>query len=420
MKLIPFNLLFRSSYCFLAAIVILSCSSTKWQSTAPDDQQMIADISFLAADKLEGRTFGSKGETMAGDYIARRFGQLGLTPKGENGTWFQSLSVSKPNPHNVEFAQKGEPGSLSGRNVIGYKDNGATLTLIIGAHYDHLGMGSFGSLYDGKPAIHNGADDNASGVSMILELAERLKSHPGLNYLFIAFTGEENGLWGSNYFTKNPTIDMSKVTAMLNFDMVGRLNPENKLAINGVGTSPMWPDLITKANQDGFVITESESGIGPSDQTSFYLVDLPVLHFFTGSHEDYHKPSDDVGKINSAGMVKIADMVIRLIDQISQTEKIAFTKSKDPDSSTTSLEVTLGVIPDYLYDGVGLRLDGVREGKPADKAGMKKGDIIVKMAEKDIKDIYAYMEVLGTFHKGDQTKVKALRDGKEMEFTIQF
>lgn len=400
---------------------MLSCSTAKWTSTAPDDQQMLADISFLASNKLKGRTFGSEGEISAGDYISRRFTQLGLKPKGENGTWFQSLTVNNPNPHTVEFGKNAVPGGMSGRNVIAYIDNNEPWTIILGAHYDHLGMGTFGSLGNGKPAIHNGADDNASGVGMLLELADRLRDQKGFNYLFIAFTGEENGLWGSNYFTQHPTIDLGTVTAMLNFDMVGRLNAENKLAVNGVGTSPAWPDIVKAANRFGLDVTSSESGIGPSDHSSFYVMDLPVLHFFTGSHEDYHKPTDDVKKINSAGMVKIANMVMELIGDMNTKKKMEFTKTKDADpSSTPKLEVTLGVLPDYLYDGKGLRLDGVREGKPAETAGLKKGDIITMMDGKSIKDIYEYMAVLGTFHKGDKTKVIAMRNGKEMNFEIAF
>ncbi len=421
MELIPFTRILKCSFILVSTAIFLSCSSLRWESTAPDDQQMMADITFLASDKLEGRTFGSNGEMKAGDYIAKRLGQLGLKPKGENSTWFQSIKVKDPSPHDVKFAQDGETGKLTGRNVIGYLDKGAPFTLIIGAHYDHLGLGSFGSLYDGAPAIHNGADDNASGVAMLLELAERLRGHKDLNYLFIAFTGEENGLWGSNYFTDHPTIDLDIVSAMLNFDMVGRLNTENKLVINGVGTSQLWPYMIKEANKSGFDISTSESGIGPSDHTSFYLMDIPVLHFFTGAHEDYHKPTDDVEKINPTGMVRIADMVIALIEQIGGKEPMPFMNTKDPDpSSTPKMEVTLGVLPDYLYDGLGLRLEGVREGKPAQLAGMKKGDIIIRIADKEIKGIYAYMEVLGTFHKGDKTTLVALRDGKEMVFEINF
>ena len=381
---------------------------------------MLADITYLADDKLEGRTFGSKGEIKAGDYIARRYKQLGLKPMGENGTWFQELTVKNPNPHTVEFAAKGENESKSGRNVLGYLDHGAPYTIILGAHYDHLGYGTFGSLYVGDPAIHNGADDNASGVAMILEMAQRLASEKEFNYLFIAFTGEENGLWGSNYYCDHATIDLSKVTAMLNFDMVGRLN-ENKMAINGTGTSPVWVDLINSANTANLTITMSESGIGPSDHTSFYLTDIPTIHFFTGAHEDYHKPSDDVHLINNEGMEIVADMVSMLIEKMDDKEKLAFTKTKDPDpSSTPNMEVTLGVLPDYLYDGAGMRIDGVREGKPAALAGMAKGDVIMKLGDKEIKDIYVYMEALSAFHKGDKTTLVALRDGKEVEFTIQF
>lgn len=419
MKFIPANPLQRTFVLAFLAI-LLSCSSTKWSAKDADSNQMLSDVSYLASDKLEGRTFGSKGEMKAGDYIAKRFGQLGLQAKGENGTWFQSLTVNNPNPHTVEFSKTEEQGSKSGRNVIGFMDHGAPYTIVLGAHYDHLGYGSFGSLYVGSPAIHNGADDNASGVAMLLELAQRLQSEKKFNFLFIAFTGEENGLWGSNYYCDHPTIDLTKVTAMINFDMVGRLH-ENKLAINGTGTSPVWPDLIKASNTAGFTITSEESGIGPSDYTSFYLMDLPAIHFFTGAHEDYHKPSDDVALINKEGMVQVADMVSTLIRNMDAKEKLVFTKTKDPDpSSTPSMEVTLGVLPDYLYDGVGMRLDGVRENKPAALAGMQKGDIIIKLGDKEIKDIYVYMSALSAFHKGDKTTLVALRDGKEMEFTIQF
>ena len=397
----------------------------QWQratKSGNDEAQFMADIAYLADDKLEGRAFGTKGELEAGSYIASRFKLLDLQPKGENGTWFQIFTVKNPTPHGVEFSETQERGSLTGRNVLGYMDNKAPFTIVLGAHYDHLGMGAMGSLHMGEPAIHNGADDNASGVAMILELAERLKSVKKFNYLFVAFTGEENGLWGSNYFTDHSTIDLKKVTAMINFDMVGRLNrATNKMALNGVGTSPAWPELIKSANTYGLDFTLGESGIGPSDHTSFYLEDIPVLHFFTGAHDDYHKPSDDVHLINAKGMKTIADMVTSLINLMDPSAELAFSKTKDPDpSSTPRMEVTLGVLPDYLYDGKGMRIDGVREGKPAQLAGLMKGDIIIGMAGKEIKDIYSYMEILGSLHKGDKTILIIIRDEKEMELEVQF
>ena len=174
MELIPLSNLLKKSFFLVSLAILASCGSTKWSATGTDQEQMLADITYLADDKLEGRTFGSKGEIKAGDYIAKRYKQLGLKPMGENGTWFQELTVKNPNPHTVEFAAKGENESKSGRNVLGYLDHGAPYTIILGAHYDHLGYGTFGSLYVGDPAIHNGADDNASGVAMILEMAQRL------------------------------------------------------------------------------------------------------------------------------------------------------------------------------------------------------------------------------------------------------
>ncbi len=425
MQIIPVSQLSRISFLFFF-FAILSCSTTsEWQKAAnagSTEAKLMADIGFLAHDKLEGRAFGSEGETLAGAYIAKRYKLLGLQPKGEKGGWFQSLTVKNPSPHGVEFGTASAPGSLTGRNVIGYMDQGALHTIVLGAHFDHLGMGTMGSLHTGGPAIHNGADDNASGIALILELADRLKSNKKFNYLFIAFTGEENGLWGSNYYCDHPTIDLSKVTAMLNFDMVGRLNRQtNSMIINGVGTSSDWPDLVKKSNVYKLDIKTSESGIGPSDHTSFYLEDIPVLHFFTGAHEDYHKPSDDVQYINAAGIDVITSLVVTLIANMTSGDKIPFTKTKDPDPSTTpKMEVTLGVLPDYLYDGKGLRIDGVREGKPAATAGMLKGDIIIKMDGDDVADIYGYMKILGTFHKGDKTDVVVLREGNEMKFDIQF
>ncbi|HUR31412.1 MAG TPA: M28 family peptidase [Saprospiraceae bacterium] len=424
MEIIPHSGNFKLILLYLS-FFILSCSTVPWQRAARSgdtEAQVMADIGYLADDKLEGRAFGTKGEMKASGYIAKRFDLLGLQPKGENGTWFQSFTVKKANPHKVEFDSTVTLGSQTGRNVIAYLDHKASMTMIIGAHYDHLGMGASGSLYMGPPAIHNGADDNASGVAMILELAERLRNVKKFNYLFIAFTGEENGLWGSNYYCDHPTLDMKSVTAMLNFDMVGRLNRDTrKMIINGVGTSPVWTGAIKSANAGGLNLTTSESGIGPSDHTSFYLEDMPVLHFFTGAHEDYHKPSDDVHLINAEGIDVIAGMVVSLIQQLDSQAKLPFTKTKDPDPSTTpSMEVTLGILPDYLYDGTGVRVDGVREGKPAEVAGIIKGDVIVKLSGTDLKDIYAYMKVLSTFHKGDKTTVDILRGEKEMHFDIQF
>jgi hypothetical protein len=294
-------------------------------------------------------------------------------------------------------------------------------TIVIGAHYDHLGMGKEGSLHADGPAIHNGADDNASGVAVMLGLASELrKAKLENNVLFIAITGEEKGLWGSNYFVKNPTIDLSSVNFMINMDMVGRLSDDRGLVINAVGTSPVWVSTIDKLNGGRFKVTTSESGIGPSDHTSFYLADIPAVHFFTGAHEDYHKPSDDAGLLNYEGMLKIEGFIKDMIMELDD-DKIAFTKTKDEQqASRADFKVTLGVIPDYLFDGDGMRIDGVREGRTADAAGLKKGDIVVQLGDAKIADMMSYMEALALFEEGQTVPIKYIRDKKVIEGTVTF
>jgi Iap family predicted aminopeptidase len=312
----------------------------------------------------------------------------------------------------------------TGHNILGYINNKSANTIVIGAHYDHLGYGGEGSLYRGAAAIHNGADDNASGDAALIELSRALKKSNDTsdNYLFIAFSGEEKGLLGSNYFVKHPTLDLKKVNYMINMDMVGRLKKDEKtLQVLGVGTSPAWKDVVEKINIDSLKIKESESGVGPSDHTSFYLADIPVLHFFTGSHEDYHKPSDDEDKINYPGEISVMKIILQVIHELNGKEKLAFTKTKDSDNSETPrFKVTLGVVPDYAFEGEGMRIDGVSDGKPASKAGLKSGDIVVQLGENKVLDMMSYMKALGKFAKGDSTIVKVKRGDTFVEAPITF
>ena len=310
-----------------------------------------------------------------------------------------------------------------GKNVIGYIENGKANTIIIGAHYDHLGYGEHGSLYKGEKAIHNGADDNASGVAMMLELARTLKNkkNPNHNYLFIAFSGEELGLFGSNYFTKNSTINFSNVNYMINLDMVGRLDSMGRIAINGVGTSSQWLKLIDTSKTEPLKIKVSESGIGPSDHTSFYLKDIPVLHFFTGTHPDYHKPTDDAHLINYKGMYKIYNYILYIASETDGMPKLDFQKTKEEDNKNVPrFTVTLGVVPDYMFSGEGMRIDGVSEGKPASKAGLEAGDIVVAIGDHKVIDMMSYMKALSQFKKGDKTNVKIMRNNELRDFNIEF
>ncbi len=314
----------------------------------------------------------------------------------------------------------------TGHNVIGYLDHQAEHTIIIGAHYDHLGYGDeHNSLHRGETReIHNGADDNASGTALIIELARyfKMKQQPQNNYLFIAFSGEELGLFGSNAFVDQPTIDLKTVNYMINYDMVGRLDTAKKtIAINGIGTSPEFIDFWESYQYGKLTFKTSESGVGPSDHTSFYLKDIPVLHFFTGTHGDYHKPSDDVDKVNFEGINTVGNITIALIDSLNKKGKIPFTKTKDQDNNNAPrFTVTLGVVPDYLFSGEGMRIDGVSEGKPAKKAGMKAGDVVIQMGEQKVVDMMSYMKGLSLFEKGDETIVKVMRDKKVKEFKVVF
>lgn len=375
----------------------------------------------LASDSLEGRGTGTEGERKAAEYIVSVFKMAGLAPKGENGTWYQGFSFV-PHPP-VQMHQVGDSMTMgmalvkeiSGKNVIGFLDNKAKNTVVIGAHYDHLGWGDENSLHGGERAIHNGADDNASGVAVMLELALRIKNSPykSNNYLFIAFSGEEKGLWGSNYFSKNPTVE--GMNYMINMDMVGRLKTDRSLAVNGTGTAPDWKETLEKSNSFGFQLVLSESGVGPSDHTSFYNIGVPAVHFFTGQHEDYHKPGDDADKLNYDGMSDIASYIFKVIGTLDGKGKLAFQRTKDESTNTaTDFKVTLGVIPDYLFSGKGMRIDGTREGRPAATAGMRQGDIVLKIGDYEVTDMQTYMGALSKFEKGQKTPVLIQRGEEEL------
>ena len=312
-----------------------------------------------------------------------------------------------------------------GHNVIGYVDNGAANTIILGAHYDHLGYGEdHNSLFTGSvPMIHNGADDNASGTAALIELSKQLKKSKlkNNNYLFIAFSGEELGLYGSKYYTEHPTVDFTKTNYMINMDMIGRLNDSTHgFTIGGYGTSPVWGNQLA-SNDKYFKINFDSSGTGPSDHTSFYRKDIPVLFFFTGAHSDYHKPSDDADKINYTGELMLIKYIYNVIEKTNDKGKLAFTKTREAQQmGKRSFSVSMGIMPDYTFSGTGVRADGISEGKPAQKAGLKTGDIIMQIGDYKIPDVQSYMQTLGKFKKGDATKVTVKRGTEEIVFNIVF
>lgn len=308
-------------------------------------------------------------------------------------------------------------------NVVGLLDNGVGRTTVVGAHYDHLGWGDEGSRHRGEKAIHNGADDNASGTAVLMQLARDMKAGQlaaSSDHLFIAFSGEEKGLYGSNYWTKNSTYPLDSINYMINLDMVGMLDSLGSIGINGVGTSPSW-SVVDSVKAGELTIKSTLGGIGSSDHTSFYLQDIPAIHFFTGTHEHYHKPSDTWEKLNYPGMLRVTRYIEDLMTRLDGRGELEFTKTEEENAAATPrFKVTMGVVPDYMFSGQGMRIDGVTEGKPAEAAGLKKGDVVLRIGAVDVPDMMGYMKALGQFNKGDTAPVKILREGKEVMVEVTF
>lgn len=317
-----------------------------------------------------------------------------------------------------------QKSEFNGLNVAAFIDNKQKNTVIIGAHFDHLGYGENGSsLYAGKDkSIHNGADDNASGTAGVLQLATWVKAAKlrQYNYLFINFSAEELGLLGSKAFVKNLKIDSSNVAYMINMDMIGRLNDStHALTVGGVGTSPVWSQFVPKIHKDFKIVIDS-SGVGPSDHTSFYHAGIPVLFLFTGLHTDYHKPSDDADKINYEGEFSVLKYAFDIIKGMDKLPKPTFTPTKQSTVGKVRFKVTLGIMPDYSFQDGGVRADGVSEDKPAAKAGIKAGDIIIQMEDKKIQGMQSYMEALASFKSGQTIKITVMREGKPMVLNLTF
>jgi len=542
----------------LFVLLIISQFATA-QKLSKSDKALVdylkAEVGYLASDELKGRRAGDPGETMAANFIASKFKEVGLLPKGDNGDYFQqftindgkiiapatylvisgtklesgndfyplantkngsvkgelspglhekdqpwmidlaeSLEENKENPHfdinnlvsdKIKSAKdkgasfvlffnstkgadvlkfdakdrsetaslpvafltaKGrdkiikeatdtysidaqiavEPKIRKSKNVVGFLNNNAQYTIVVGAHYDHLGYGEDGNsmIRGGEASIHNGADDNASGTSAMIELAFQLKGNKAkhYNYLFIGFSAEELGLNGSKYFVENPTISLNTVNYMINMDMVGRMNDSTKtITIGGYGTSPSWQNMIAAVKKKSFSVKFDSSGTGPSDHTSFYRKDIPVLFFFTGLHTDYHKPSDDADKINYVGMAQIVRFIQEMIENDRTPNKLVFTKTREQQTSTsTRFSVSMGIMPDYSYGGTGVRVDGVTDNRPAKKAGLLGGDIVKQLGDYKTSSVEAYMQALSKFKKGDKTTAVVSRGDKELTFEIQF
>lgn len=300
--------------------------------------------------------------------------------------------------------------------------------IVVGAHYDHLGMGGEGSLSPDETAVHNGADDNASGTAALLQIASGLMAGPppDRSVLFIAFTGEERGLWGSAHFVAEPTVDLENVVAMLNLDMVGRV-VDDQITVFGVGTAREWDEIVDGANAEmanPLIVSTAPDGYGPSDHSSFYGQGIPVLHFFSNTHEDYHRPSDDWEKINVGGLERVSGLAAGIVRRLASggEEQIALTPvaqerpapPSQSSSTTSGYGPYLGTIPDMTPRDFGVRLTGVREGSPAAEAGIQGGDVVVEFDGDPVADIYAYTYALQAHSVGDEVAIVVERDGERV------
>lgn len=452
--------------------LVVSLSAQKAQPARVDalETNLRKHVTYLASDKLEGRRTGEKGATYAAGYIANQFAKLRLKPgaKTANGksNYLQPFSYTPVrDPHSTPAdptapTAKPAPEARSAYNVIGILDGRDRVlkneAIVIGAHYDHLGRGGQGSLAANSTDIHHGADDNASGTAAIIELARQFAKDKKnkRTIIFIAFSGEEDGLFGSKYYVNNPVFPLDKTIAMINLDMVGRLK-DDKMTIGGIGTASEWKALVESKNlavakapalvagngtgiegiksqsptftptfigksSAPFVLQLNEDGFGPSDHSSFYGKKVPVLFFFTGTHLDYHKPSDTADKINYLGLQRIVAYVAAIakaVDENPQRPTYAVAKSANT-GGRTGFSISLGTIPTYADSTDGMVLDGVRDNSPASRAGLKAGDKMIKLAGKEVKNVYDYTAILGEMKPDVEYEVVVIRGGETLTLKI--
>jgi len=432
----------------LALVTSVTTGTTACQRSAtvpapaatPDTASLMRDVRYLASDALEGRGTGTAGNDSAAAYIARRFSSLRLAPAftstdaricGRTGgaarcdPRFVQAFVAR----SVAAAHAGLPGELPTQNVAAVvRGTDPALRdeyVVLGAHFDHLGRSTFGAMDPAAAnAIHNGADDNASGTAAVIELARLLnRNPPKRSVMVVAFSGEELGLLGSQYFVDHSPVPLEKVRAMLNFDMVGRMQ-DDRLIVYGVATAQELNDIVTRENAVApLKLTATGDGFGASDHSSFYAKNLPVLHFFTNVHEDYHKATDDADKLNAAGIARVVSLAERVTRDIAdRPQPLTFVRAVAAAPTTSSRANTsayLGSIPDMgAADVKGVRLTGVRAESPADKAGLKAGDIIVEFAGKPVNDLYAYTDALYAQQPGDTVDVIVLRGGERVTVKV--
>ena len=420
----------KKSIFVIGLLSVAACSPSmrteplKLGAAVADSGAIRSDIAYLASDRLEGRLTGSPGNDSAAAYIARRYTYLRL--KTPFPGYLQNF-VARP----AANAHMGDTAGLKTQNVVAMLEGTDPAYkgkyIVIGAHFDHLGRSTqYAMDPQAGDAIRNGADDNASGTAAVLQLARMLSvSRPKHSVIFVNFSGEEEGLLGSQYFVDNAPVPVDSIVSMFNFDMVGRLR-DDKLFVYGTGTATELPSLVDSANLKilpALSIQGGGDGFGSSDHASFYAKNIPVLHFFTDNHEDYHRATDDVEKINAGGEARVVNLAFDMIKSLdTRPTRLSFVKSAKParlGSSSSGSQVYLGSIPDMSAGSEpGLKLTGVRAGSPAEKGGLVAGDIIVEFGGAAVTDLQSYSDALYSHKPGESVKVVYKRDGKRMETTV--
>ncbi|MBI3804995.1 MAG: M20/M25/M40 family metallo-hydrolase [Nitrospirae bacterium] len=378
------------------------------------DARMMEEIRFLSAEGLQGRGFGTPALDRAADYLATKFREAGLQPGGEEGSYFQRWKERGGEPEG-EATLKNVIGVLPGR-----KPEWAGQSIVVGAHYDHLGQGWPDVRQENRGKIHPGADDNASGVAVLLELARSLAKEgpPERTVIFVAFSGEEAGRRGSKYFVAHSKdFPLEKMIGMLNLDTVGRLGA-NKLIVFGTGSAEEWVHLFNGAGfVTGVPIQPAPKDLGASDQVSFAEAGVPAIQLHSGPNVDYHRPSDTADKIDREGLIKVASVLkeatVYLTSRPGPLTSLLPQRRLGEAPPVPGRKVSLGTLPDFGYQGEGVQLEGVIAGSPADQAGLRKGDRIVRIGTTQIHDLRALSELLKTLHPGDRISLLFIRDGKE-------
>jgi len=390
-------------------------------------ERMLDTVKWLAAPEREGRGLGSKGLEQARDYIAAAFAEIGLLPAGDNGSFLQTFTANT--------GPDGGPHDIS--NIVGYipgqdpRFNGQAALLT--AHYDHLGYGWPDERAQAEPgSVYAGADDNASGIAVLLELARAYKegAPPPRSLVFVALTGEEAGLLGSRYYVEHPTpAPLKGIIGVINMDTVGRLG-EQPVSILATESATEWPHVFRGVGFTTGIAVQSVPGASESsDQQSFINVGIPGVQIFTGAHLDYHRPGDTADKVDTDGMVRVATVVKEAATYLSERPEpltatgvgisTATAEQTEASASGNRRRVSFGTVPDFAYQGQGIRVDSVVPDSPAAKAGIQKGDVITAIDGKPVTDLGGFSALLKEYAPGDRVTAQGQRDGSPFSMDLE-